>query len=107
MRRFALLLGIALPTVTTSAVAQNCDGFTDVLASSPFCPDVTWIASYGITKGCAPSQFCPNESVTRLQMAAFMHRLGNNAFVQGGNAFGTALLRRQNWNKPHWVEWVD
>jgi hypothetical protein len=30
MRRFALLLGIALSLLTTSAVAQICDGFTDV-----------------------------------------------------------------------------
>src|SRR5271169_260448 len=91
MRRIALLLGVALSLITTSAIAQNCAGFTDVLASSPFCPDVTWITSYGITKGCAPSQFCPNENVTRLQMTAFMHRLGENpAFVNGGNAFGGA-----------------
>jgi uncharacterized coiled-coil protein SlyX len=93
MRRFALLLGVGLSMITTSAVAQNCDGFTDVLASSPFCPDVTWMKTYGVTKGCAPSQFCPNENVTRLQMAAFMHRLGNDAFLQGGNAIGaTAVL---------------
>jgi hypothetical protein len=93
MRRFALLLGFALLTATTSAVAQNCDGFTDVLASSPFCPDVAWLKTFGVTKGCAPSQFCPNENVTRLQMAAFMHRLGNNpAFVNGGNAFGTTAV---------------
>jgi trimeric autotransporter adhesin len=93
MRRFALLLGVALSLLTTSAIAQNCDGFTDVLASSPFCPDVTWIAQYGVTKGCAPSHFCPNENVTRLQMAAFMHRLGNNpAFVNGGNMFGTTAV---------------
>jgi hypothetical protein len=90
MRHFALLLGVALSLLTSSAFAQNCDGFTDVLASSQFCPDVTWLKTYGVTKGCAPSQFCPNENVTRLQMAAFMHRLGNNpAFVNGGNAFGT------------------
>jgi hypothetical protein len=76
MRHFALLLGIALSLSATSAIAQNCDGFTDVLASSPFCPDVTFITAHGITKGCAPSQFCPDENVSRLQMAAFMHRLG-------------------------------
>jgi hypothetical protein len=94
MRRFALLLGVALSLLTSSAFAQNCDGFTDVLASNPFCPDVTWLKTYGVTKGCSPSQFCPNENVTRLQMAAFMHRLGENpAFVNGGNAFGaTAVL---------------
>ncbi len=90
MSRFALLLGVALSLIPISAAAQNCDGFTDVLASSPFCPDVTWLTAYGITNGCAPSQFCPNEDVTRLQMAAFMHRLGNHAFLQGGNAFGGA-----------------
>src|SRR5271169_5328806 len=90
MRRIALLLGVAVSILTTSAAAQNCAGFTDVPASSPFCPDVTWITTYGITKGCAPSQFCPDENVSRLQMAAFMHRLGESpAFVNGGNAFGT------------------
>jgi hypothetical protein len=36
MHRFALLLGVALSLVTTSAAAQNGDGFADVLASSPF-----------------------------------------------------------------------
>jgi hypothetical protein len=89
MRRFALLLGVALSLLTTSAVAQNCDGFVDVLASSPFCPDVTWMKLYGVTKGCDPTHYCPTDNVSRLQMAAFMHRLGNNpAFVNGGNAFG-------------------
>jgi hypothetical protein len=90
MRRFALLLGFALLTATTTAVAQNCDGFVDVLASNPFCPDVTWLKTYGVTKGCDATHFCPTANVSRLQMAAFIHRLGNNpAFVTGGNAFGT------------------
>jgi hypothetical protein len=94
MRRFALLLGVALSFLCSSAVAQYCDGFTDVPSSSPFCPDVTWLKTYGITEGCSAGMFCPNEDVTRLQMAAFMHRLGENpAFVNGGNAFGvTAVL---------------
>jgi hypothetical protein len=94
MRRFALLLGVAASLLATSALAQNCDGFVDVLASNPFCPDVTWLKTYGVTKGCDATHFCPTENVSRLQMAAFMHRLGNNpAFVNGGNAFGmTAVL---------------
>jgi hypothetical protein len=100
MRRFALLLGIALSLTITSAVGQSCDGFTDVSASSPFCPDVTWITSYGITKGCGGSQFCPNENVTRLQMAAFMHRLGGDVFLQNGNAFGVRAALGTNDNYP-------
>jgi hypothetical protein len=100
MRRFALLLGVALSLLTTSAVAQNCDGFTDVLASSPFCPDVTWLKTYGVTKGCTATTFCPNDSVTRLQMAAFMHRLGGLTFIQGGNAFGGAAVLGTTDNNP-------
>jgi hypothetical protein len=93
MRRLALLLGFALSIVSASAAAQNCDGFVDVLASSPFCPDVTWMKTYGVTKGCDATHFCPTENVSRLQMAAFMHRLGQNpAFVNGGNAFGTPAV---------------
>ena len=44
---------------------------------SPFVADIEWLAAEGITKGCNPSantRFCPNESVTRGQMAAFLHR---------------------------------
>jgi hypothetical protein len=101
MRRFALLLGVALSLISSSAVAQNCDGFVDVLASSPFCPDVTWLKTYGITKGCDATHYCPTESVNRLQMAAFMHRLGNNpAFVNGGNAFGTTAVLGTTDNNP-------
>jgi hypothetical protein len=101
MRRFALLLGVALSPITTSAVAQICDGFVDVLASSPFCPDVTWLKTYGITKGCDATHFCPTDNVSRLQMAAFMHRLGNNpAFVNGGNAFGTTAFLGTTDNQP-------
>ena len=99
MRRFALLLGFAFSLFTTSAIAQNCDGFTDVLASSPFCPDVTWLKTYGVTKGCAATHYLSDENVTRLQMAAFMHRLGENpAFVNGGNAFGGGAVRYTDYN---------
>ena len=100
MRRFVLLLGVALFTVTTPAVAQNCDGFVDVLASSPFCPDVTWMKTYGVTKGCDATHYCPTDNVSRLQMAAFMHRLGDNAFLQGGNAFGTNAVLGPTDNQP-------
>ncbi len=101
MRRYALLLGFAISLISSSTVAQNCDGFTDVLASSPFCPDVTWLKTYGVTKGCDATHFCPTDSVTRLQMAAFMHRLSENpAFVNGGNAFGAQAIFGTTDNNP-------
>ncbi|HZD23379.1 MAG TPA: S-layer homology domain-containing protein, partial [Acidimicrobiia bacterium] len=39
-----------------------------------FYDDVGALATAGITKGCTPSQFCPNVLVTRGQMAAFLVR---------------------------------
>jgi len=63
------------------AVAQNCAGFTDVTddGSGPaaFCPAVHWMKNRAITAGCTSATlFCPGNTVTRLQMAAFMYRLG-------------------------------
>ena len=49
---------------------------TDI-GGSPFAFDINWLAEKGITKGCNPpvnDQFCPNASVTRGQMAAFLVR---------------------------------
>jgi hypothetical protein len=41
------------------------------------CSNVQWIRNRAITLGCtSTSVFCPTDFVTRLQMAAFMNRLG-------------------------------
>jgi hypothetical protein len=44
---------------------------------SEFEADIEWLASTGITRGCNPpdnDRFCPDQPVTRAQMAAFLHR---------------------------------
>jgi hypothetical protein len=44
---------------------------------SIFEDDIEWLAATGVTKGCNPpdnTQFCPNDFVTRGQMAAFLER---------------------------------
>jgi hypothetical protein len=46
--------------------------FTDVPVSSPFAKWVEEIARRGITAGCGPSLYCPNDPVTRGQMAVFL-----------------------------------
>jgi hypothetical protein len=35
---------------------------------------IEWLAQSGITKGCSPIQYCPLDTVTRGQMAAFLQR---------------------------------
>lgn len=47
--------------------------FTDT-SDSLFASDIEWLSATGITSGCDTNHFCPNEHVTRGQMAAFLHR---------------------------------
>jgi hypothetical protein len=74
MRPIRIALAFLFLSLGQPASAQNC--FSDVSPASPFCENVEWLANRSITRGCsAPGQFCPNDAVTRLQMAAFMNRL--------------------------------
>ena len=62
--------------------------FGDVPADSLFFADIEWLAAQDITKGCNPPDndlYCPDDFVTRGQMAAFLDRAldlpaGPNAF---------------------------
>jgi hypothetical protein len=87
MRKSLMLAAFALLVTAVPARAQFCPGvspwvFDDVLASDPFCGFVTWMAENGVTLGCLVIDaehrlYCPNSNVSRLQMAAFMKRLGD------------------------------
>ena len=46
--------------------------FTDVPASNPFAPWIENLAALGITGGCGSGIYCPNNPVTRQQMAIFL-----------------------------------
>ncbi len=66
-------------TVLPSATCTGDIGsrFVDVGATNTFCGDIEWLADTGITRGCNPPAndlFCPEATVTRGQMAAFLHR---------------------------------
>jgi hypothetical protein len=47
--------------------------FTDI-AGSTFEDEILWLHEQGITAGCDTSRFCPNDPVTRGQMATFLVR---------------------------------
>ncbi|MCP3997052.1 MAG: hypothetical protein GY722_18610 [bacterium] len=60
------------------------------IAGSPFVGDIIWLADEGITKGCNPpvnDMFCPNDRVTRGQMAAFLVRFLGLTDDGGGDLF--------------------
>jgi hypothetical protein len=46
--------------------------FKDVPASNPFCRWIEELARRGITSGCGGGNYCPEQPVTREQMAAFV-----------------------------------
>ena len=52
-----------------------CVGLTDVAANASFCPSVQFLKNRAITLGCTSTTYCPNDPVTRAQMALFMNRL--------------------------------
>lgn len=92
--RVALAISI-LAVILIPVVAVASDKFTDVPDSNIFHNDIAWMADNGITAGCNPpanDQYCPSATVTREQMAAFMHRLGVNQVVDAATAVtaGTA-----------------
>jgi hypothetical protein len=79
--------------IATPAPAAPCAGFVDVDDSSSFCVYIEWLKNRAITLGCTATQYCPSAFVRRDQMAALVYRLGvQNAFLHGGNAFGTTAM---------------
>lgn len=71
------VLVTALIVAPLTAIASH--SFTDVPDSNTFHEDIAAIADAGVTFGCNPptnDEYCPNDNVTRGQMAAFMNRLG-------------------------------
>jgi hypothetical protein len=48
--------------------------FTDVPQGDPFYTDIEKLSAHGITLGCGGGNYCPNDPVTREQMAAFILR---------------------------------
>ncbi len=49
--------------------------FDDVAVDESYGPAVDWLAETGITLGCTVTSYCPDGTVTRAEMAAFLWRL--------------------------------
>jgi len=65
-----LASAIALVLVSVPLVGQAASRFIDVPSDNPLAADIEWLEAWGITKGCTATEFCPNDPVTREQMAA-------------------------------------
>ena len=56
-------------------VAASCGGFSDVAGGDSACNSIEWVRNRGVTLGCIPGQYCPQDGVNRASMALFQHRL--------------------------------
>lgn len=63
--------------------------FTDVPNSNTFHGNIGRAKDAGITSGCSPTLYCPNDTVTRGQMAAFLTRSAGRAGFSG--TFGSTV----------------
>lgn len=83
-----LARALALPVATIDYFADD-DG-------SPHQADINRLATARVTLGCADIRFCPTASVTRGQMAAFLHR----ALTLGAIPVCSLLPATNVWNQP-------
>lgn len=87
-RTLTLTLVIVVLLVVPIAVYAS-HSFNDVPDSHTFHGDIDWLAEAGVTRGCNPptnDEFCPDDEVTRGQMAAFLRRLATQEIVAAKTA---------------------
>ncbi|HSM45238.1 MAG TPA: S-layer homology domain-containing protein [Acidimicrobiia bacterium] len=73
----AVMAGLVGAVIAAPIAVYASHSFGDVPSSDTFHSDIAWLASNEVTRGCNPpanSRFCPDDDVTRGQMAAFMKR---------------------------------
>jgi len=87
MRRVSLTTVMALVITTalsTAVIAAH--SFTDVPDSNTFHEDIEWLKDNRVTIGCNPpanTEYCPDRTMTRAEMSAFMHRLARTMGAVG------------------------
>lgn len=85
----ALVLTTAVSTVVIAAHTFP----VDVPDDNTFHEDIAWLAANDVTRGCNPPDndaFCPEDSVTREQMSAFMRRFAGAFGTDGDQVTGTS-----------------
>lgn len=79
----ATLVGLVRPP----AVEADTTPFTDI-AGTTFEADIVWLYNEAITVGCSETLYCPDDVVTRGQMASFLVRMFDLTEGAGIDAFG-------------------
>ena len=78
--------------------SASCVGLGDVPSGASYCPSVQFLKNRAITLGCTATTYCPNDAVTRAQMALFMNRLATSlepVFVSASQSANTGSQFRR------------
>jgi hypothetical protein len=76
MKRTTVLAAVVLTALIVAPAASAITlQFTDVAEDATHRAAIEWLAGTGVTAGCDDENFCPDEYVTREQMASFLQRL--------------------------------
>lgn len=84
--RIALIV-VATSLIVAPLTAVATHSFDDVPNSHTFHGSIEWMRQSGVTQGCNPpanDEYCPDENVTRGQMAAFMTRFAGYLGAKDG-----------------------
>ncbi len=72
--RFAALASLQRLLHLVQAGSSPGSGFADVPSTDPFVHHIAMMRTRAITSGCSATEYCPNSSTTRGQMAVFIIR---------------------------------
>lgn len=89
MRKTALLTAVLATVMVVPIAAYAIHSFTDVPDGAFYHNSVAWMKTNGITAGCNPpanTEYCPNDSVSRGEMAVFLKRLAEKKVVDAATA---------------------
>jgi S-layer homology domain len=94
MRKTTIAAVVVAVMLAIPATLYASHQFNDVTNSHTFHEAISWMADNGITQGCNPpanTNYCPENPVTRGQMAGFMKRFYDNLVAGGGIGLGFAF----------------
>lgn len=89
MRKSSLVISLVVGALLVPVAVFASHQFNDVPDSHIFHTGISWMKDNNITVGCNPpanTNYCPNDNVTRGEMATFMKRLAENKVVNAATA---------------------
>jgi hypothetical protein len=95
MRRSSLVVSLVVGALLVPVAVLASHQFNDVPDSHIFHTGISWMKDNNITVGCNPpanTNYCPDDNVTRGQMATFMKRLAENQVVDAASAANADAL---------------